>query len=429
MKTTRRLALCGAVSLSVSAAACGGGSGDPGKPTGDIRPQVFPHDFHPNATPTPAGPIYLEKLSTPDGTNEIASGKCLGFTLVANSDGLSWSPDTKVSVGPFTDVESMLEDGTHLRIGSAANHFTCFYTPLFGEPGEWDVVIENDGETHTLAGAIKVLPPKLLEVGRVNPDTGFHWSMDRVFDSQANVFEVPYDIDIYRVEFFQPGDDKTFSHAEFFPTGAPALLPVMEFREPSHPLEITARGGLGLIFPKRGTNYIVVKDVLGQGGSGATYDLSFATQTAGEASGGAACESAPVLAPATYKANYDDMANNFDPQGGCFDSFYGLPINTAGNDAVWRVTVPAGKQLRVSGYDDHIDNATYLLPIGTGSCPARPTNCVAAASRYGGGNTDTMIYDNRTGADQEFFLVHDSATVMTNGVGAFAFDVQIFDRY
>lgn len=426
----RFLALCSAVCVALTSAACGDGAGSGGAPPPAGSPRELPGDYtNPDPTATPAGPIYLKDLSTPGGVTEISTGKCLGFTLVANDPAISWSPETTVSIGPFENVETMLMDGNNLRIGAASNAYSCFYTPLFGEAGIWDVVIETGAERHVLEGAIKVLPTKFLDVGRVNVTDPTQWSMDRVTDPQANVFEVPYDIDVYKVDFYQPGSSHTFAHTQFFPTGAVAILPVMEFRESAHPLELTARGGYGLVFPKRGVNYIVVKDTLGQGGPGATYELAFATQTTAGADSSDVCLGAPLLTPRTYYADYDSLTNDFDPDGGCRDSVYNLPLRTPGNDAVWRVKVPAGKQLRVATYDDHIDNAVYLLPIGAGECPSRPTNCVAAASRYGGGNTDTLLYRNTSAAEEEFFLVHDSATVMTNGVGSFFFDIQIYDRH
>lgn len=427
----RFLALFSAVCVALTTAACGASEGGGSAPkTGIAGPRELPwDDIGPDPTPTPAGPIYLKDLSTPGGTPEISSGKCLGFTLVANDPAISWSPETAVSIGPFENVETMLMDANNLRIGAAANAYTCFYTPLFGEGGDWDVVIETGAERHVLAGAIKVRPTKSFDVGRVDVLDPTQWSMDRVTDPEANVFEVPYDIDIYKVDFHQPGTSHTFAHTQFFPTGAVAILPIMEFRESAHPLELTARGGYGLVFPKRGVNYIVVRDTLGQGGPGATYELAFATQTADTASGSATCGTAPDLPPGTYRADYDSLTNNFDSEGACRDSIYNLPMRTPGNDVAFRVRVPAGKQLRVATYDDNIDNALYLLSASSGTCPSRPTSCVRASSRFGGGNTDTLIYDNTSAAEEEFFLIHDSATVMTSGVGSFFFDVEIYDRH
>jgi len=136
-----------------------------------------------------------------------------------------------------------------------------------------------------------------------------------------------------------------------------------------------------------------------------------------------------------YYANYDTLTDNFNPDmaEGCRDSIYKNGIRSPGNDGVWRVTVPAGKTLRVTTYDDKIDNVTFLLPVpamlsGTSGCPRRINTCVAAAGRFGGGNTDAMIYKNITTADQEFFLIHDSATVMTASVGSFLMNVEVFDR-
>lgn len=437
MKTMRSAAVGGAIAVAMMAAACGSDGNRTGGGGNDVPEIIAPFDFSslPDPSPTPdvpLGPVYLADLTTPDGSPVISSGKCLGFTLTANEEGLYFTMDTTVDVGPFTNVETLLLDGTHLRVGTDATSNTCFYTPLFGTPGTWDVKVHNTDRTIELPGAITVHPTKLLDAGRVESD--YRWSMDMVTDPEANAFEVPYDIDVYRVDFYNGTTSHSFARIEFFPTGPTALLPIMEFREPSHPQILTARGGVGLVFPKRGVNYVVVKDELGQGGPGATYELAMATQVATGAPTSDMCSSAPLITARTYYTSYDDLTPDFNPEGsaGCRDSLYGNPINAPGNDGVWRVKVPAGKQLRVSTYDDHINNVTYLLPatmsVGTNGCPARPTTCVRASGRFGGGNTDTLVYDNVSGVEEEFFLIHDSATVMTSGVGSFLFDVELFDK-
>jgi len=442
VKTMRLVALAGAVSVATMVAACSGddGNGGGGRP----KPGSVDHEYDgygglgfPGVEPTPTvtppgGPIVVTELNTPGGLPVVSTGKCLGFTLVATEPGLYFSSTTKVDVGPILNVPTLLLDGTHLRIGASATSYECFYTPLFGATGTWDVKINNGAAPIVLPAAITVLPTKLLDVGRVEQE--YVWSLDMVDDPEGNAFEAPYDVDVYRVEFYNFAASHSFAHTEFFPTGTAALLPVMEFRESSHPEIITSRGGYGLVFPKRGTHYVVVRDPLGQGGPGASYELQFVTQMATGAPNNEMCATAPLLTARTYYTNYDTLENDFDPQGnsGCRDTVYNTPINAPGNDAVWRVKVPAGKQLRVSTYDDHINNTTYLLPIstltvGTNGCPSMPTNCVAGAGKFGGGNTDTMIYDNETDTEEEFFLIHDSATIMTAGVGSFLFDVEIWD--
>ena len=439
VKMMRKLALAGAVSVAMLAAACGEDGGTGGKPGNGVRPgwdDFGTAPFIPGAEPTPTipegGPIVITDLNTPGGLPAVSTGKCLGFTLVATEPDLYFSSATKVNVGPNLAVETLLLDGTHLRVGADATSHECFYTPLFGATGVWAVTVDIGGTVYDVA-SINVLPTKLLDVGRVEQD--YVWSLDTVDDPEANVFETPYDVDVYRAEFYEIDEHHSFAHTEFFPTGATALLPGMEFRESSHPQMITSKGGYGLVFPKRGTNYVVVKDQLGQGGPGANYELQFITNTMpATAPSNEMCSTAPLITARTYYTSYDVLENDFDPQGnnGCRDSVYNTPINAPGNDAVWRVKVPAGKQLRVSSYDDHINNTTYLLPIstltvGTNGCPTKPTNCVAAAGKFGGGNTDTMIYENGTDLEEEFFLIHDSATIMTAGVGSFMFDVEIWD--
>lgn len=433
----RIAALAGAAAVATLAAACGSnGNTGGGGGRGDVPEIVAPFDFSslPDPTPTPdaaLGPVYLADLTTADGNPVISTGKCLGFTLTANEEGLYFTMDTTVDVGPFANVKTLLLDGTHLRVGTNETSNMCFYTPLFGTAGSWDVKVHDTDRTITLEDAITVHPTKLLDVGRV--ETDYRWSLDMLTDPEANAFEVPYDVDVYRVDFYHGTTSHAFARTEFFPTGPAALLPVMEFREPSHPQILTARGGLGLVFPKRGVNYVVVKDVLGQGGPGATYELALATQVATGAPTSDMCSTAPLITARTYYTSYDALTPDFDPEGngGCLDSAYGNAIDAPGNDGVWRVKVPAGKQLRVSTYDDHIDNVTYLLPatmsVGTNGCPTKPTTCVSASGRFGGGNTDTLVYENVSAVEEEFFLIHDSATVMTSGVGSFLFDVELFD--
>ena len=431
MKTIRMCVRAGMAGLVVAGVtACGSGGTEGTSP--EKRPDWmdFTNPAFPGApTPAPLGPVYLDELSTPDGTARISAGACLGFTLVANEEGLTFGPETKVTVGPLGVMEKVMLDGTRLRVGDASNGHVCRWTPIFGESGTWDVTVEQDGFTHVIEDAIKVDPTRILDVGIVSADAQV-WSLDRVLDGGANAFEVPYDIDVYRVNFWSMSTSTVYTHSQFFPTGPAVVVPVMEFRESAHPEILTARGGHGLIFPKRGTNYIVVKDAYGDGGPGATYDVSFSVSVGNGLGANQSCATAPLVSAGTHKIDYDSLTNKFNPEEhvGCRDSIYLNGIDAPGGDAVWRVRVPAGKQLRVSTYDDHIDNVTYLLPVDSG-CPARPTNCVRASGRFGGGNTDALIYDNVSGMDEEFLLVHDSAVVRTDGVGQFLMDVKMFDKY
>lgn len=403
----------------------------PGFPRDAILAMPPPHTAPPT---TPLGPIYLDDLSTIDGSTTFTLGKCLGFTLIANDEGILFSTETVVTVGPLGEQDTLLLDGARLRVGSQRNGYRCTWTEPFGTPGPWDVVVRDGERAWTIAHALEARPTRIIEIGRVTGERV--WSGEATGEPGANVFEVPYDADVYLADFWLPDETAhLFAHFDFFPTGTAALLPTMEFREPSHPGILTARGGLGLVFPKRGMNYLVVRDEYGLGGPGATYDVSFVSQVASAAPWSERCRDAATITARTWYLNYDRLSPDFDPAGapGCRDSVYGTPIHAPGNDAVWRIRVPSHTQLRVATYDDHIDNTTYLLPVsvlgsGSNGCPARPTNCAAAAGRFGGGNTDTLVYDNPSDADRELFLVHDSATVMTNDVGSFLMDIQLFER-
>ncbi len=371
-------------------------------------------------TPVPTGPIYLENAYTPDGLPHSSVGKCFGVTVKANEETV-FAADARVLLGPKGPVPVRFVDPYTLRVGDAATHHACFFTKHFDPPGDWDLAVHSGTEVFTLPAAVRMDPPVLHDVGVV--DWTEIWSRDRALDPAANTFEMPFDVDIYQARFGY----EVYDHMEFFNVGSREVVPIMELWEEGIVDAYTARGGFGLVFPMNGRHYIVVKDAAGMGGPGADYDLSFVGDPKHSTHASDTCAGATEILPGTYYADYDSLSNDYDPAGRCLDSVWRNPIRAPGGDAVWKVRVPAGMELRVSTYDDHIDNTTYLLPVGS-PCDPRPSNCVAASGRFGGGNTDTLIYENRGTVDEEFLLVHDSATVMSSGVGAFLMNVKLYDK-
>lgn len=410
---------------AVGAAACGNAVGG-GEPTATPTPVVSPSGTPtPSPTATPHGPIWLDKINSKDGTPSFTLGKCVGFTIVSDVSALD--AGSTVTFGGKTVAGRWL-DPYHIRVGSPATEDTCVWTdPLNDTPGTWDVVIHSAGVDYTIAGAVKMDPPLIFDAGNV--DHTRVWSQDLILDPGANEFEAPYDVDLYRVRFSTAYN--AYDHADFFPTSADALVPQMELWDPLHPATLLGRGGRALIFPKGGSMLIIVRDVDGQGHPGATYDVSFVGDELRSTTPSDNCYSLPDLTPAGYHTSYDALTPNFDPQGACTDGIYGTPVYAPGSDAAWKVTVPAHQELRLSGYDDHIDNVFYMLGFDqmttdTNGCPVRPTHCVAAASHFGGGNTDMMTYDNVSDADESFIVISDSATVMTSGVGSFLINMELF---
>lgn len=428
-------------------AACnGGGKDDP--QTGTI-PRVgdfIPPDAEPTDVPT--GPLWLDELATDGGTNVTSAGECLGFTL-RTDDEHPLTPTTTLTLGALGTLESKFVkfiNEHEIRVGEAATNFECMWTKPFGPTGTWDLTIDTGAATWTIEDAITMMPVKSFDLGTIMDVR--KWTLTMVDEPDANVFERPYDVDVYRIYIADAIDPTShvFSHTEFFSTGAPAVLPVMQFWDPDHSASFLGYGGNAVIFPMRYENYIVVRDEFGMGGPGATYELATIRKQGRETTPSDNCYDVPTLTPAAenraYYAQYQRsspewrLKDDFDPASndGCADTTYGLGIRAPGGDAVWKVTVPAGKSLRVTTYDDKINPVTYLVPIpsmltGTSGCPRRPTNCVAAAGRYGGGNTDTMIYKNLGAADEEFFLIHDSATVTTNfESNSFLMNVELYDR-
>lgn len=437
------LLLAGAVAVA-TATACGssdGGDNDAGT-IGDWpdvdRPFLGGEGPNPTPGPSPTGPIFLAEASTLDGTSTITAGKCLGFSVIAkDEEDITFSPEATVEVEGLGLIDTSFRNAKKLRVGDKTKNYACKWTDFWGPTGTFDITIRDGESTRVIEDAVTILPPQILHMGMIEQGP-LTWSLDVLDTPGANEFEIPYDVDIYYADFWEPSTSHVFANVQFYPTGPAAIRPIMEFRESDHVEILTARGGYGLIFPKRGENYIVVRDELGLGGPGATYDLSFELHRAGSsAPQNSSCHDAPLLQPRTHYVRYDGLGNDMDPEGSstCRDSIYGNPIHASGEDGVWRVRVPAGKTLRVATYDDKIDNVTLLLPLSamttsTSGCPSRPTNCAAAAGRFGGGNTDTMIYTNTKDVEEEFFLVHDAVKPpLVDEPNSFLMDIRIVDKY
>jgi hypothetical protein len=369
-----------------------------------------------------SGPLAVTALTTPDGLPRISLGSCVGFTIVGN--GVVFAPDATVTLGPMDAVPVRFVDETHLRVGSDETGGTCVWTPIFADPGAWTLTVTSAGASNALDGAIFAEPPVIHDAGAV--DHSHVWSDALGNGDGANELERPYDVDLYRVAFSE--SYHVYDHVDFFSTGTNGtLVPQMEIWDPAEPAADLGRGGESVVFPKGGEMIVAVRDVSGAGGPGARYDLAFTGDELGTGPDADKCDgNVPVIGDRAYHVDYDPLHDDLDPDGNCKDSIYGDPIHAPGNDAVWYVVVPAGQQLRVATYDDHIDNVVYLLPAGAG-CQRRPPLCLAAAGHFGGGNTDTLVWRNTTGVDQELLLVHDSAKKMAgHDVGSFLVDVELF---
>lgn len=376
-----------------------------------------------------AGPLSLVEIHSEDGTARTSLGECIGFTVVA-SEPITFADDVQVSLGPLDVVPVTRLDATHLRVGAEETGLTCVYLPLFAEAGAWALTITSRGETHVMESALIVDPLVPYDIGHVAKERV--WSGDVLDAPGANVLERAYDVDVYAADFSTAYH--VYDHADFFGTGeGRGYVPVLELWSEQHPESYLGRGGLSVIFPQGGRQLVVVRDAEGAGAPELTYEVGFVGDELGSTANADDClGNIPRITPRGYHVNYDDLKDDFDPQGGdgCRDSIYGGPVRGPGNDAVWRVVIPAHKELRVSTYDDHIDNVTYLLPLPAAgvACPRVPPSCIAASGRFGGGNTDTLVHRNDTDEDVELLLVHDSATVMSEEVGTFLINVGIFER-
>lgn len=361
-----------------------------------------------------SGPIAIRDVQSPTGGRRAALAECLGFTLAANEPGVTFAEDVVVSLGPL-EVPVQRVNASELRAGAEANDHRCFWLPPFGEPGAWDLTVSSAAGTWTVPKAFRIDAPEITDVGLVAKDRV--WAEGR--------FEQPWDADVYRATFTDAYH--VYDHIDFFARGGAEILPELQFWEEEYPDAYVARGGHTVIFPQSGTHYVIARDTRGLADGGSDYALGFVGDELGSTDGAdERCDGAPEIRARGYHVDYDDLDDHFDPRGadGCADTIYGSSIDAPGADAVWTVRVPAGNELRVATYDDHIDNVVYLLEAD--ACEPRPTRCVAAAGRFGGGNTDVLIHRNDTEEEQTFFLVHDSATVPDEEVGSFLINVQLF---
>ncbi len=429
MKKLLPLAL---VAGTLMAAACGHSPNDtrPGENPGNA---FLPPDetivTHPDATPTatPAGPVYLDAFF-PNGTNQVHLGKCLGFTVVGN--GVTFGADASVTVGSLGPVPFTRLDATHLRVGSPKTAGTCVYTPIFGDAGMQDVTVSSGPNTWTVAEGIELDPPQVYSFGMVGPSTRF--GRDVVTDAGANTFETPYDVDIYTIATTEI--TRVYPHMDFFDLStAGNVVPQLEFWNSKFPNDFLGRGALTTIFPQNSTaafpDYFVVRDIKGQGGLGADYDVGVSADQLGWTADGSGCSGARPINPGAYHIDDALLTDAFNPANsfGCRDSIFGTPINAPGPDAAFTVTIPAGKSFRAAAYDNHWSQAIYLLPKSY-SCNPQPEDCLAAAGFFGGGNTNQLRFTNESAVDEDFLLVFDTTAVSGTSDGAFLVNVEILDR-
>lgn len=397
MGMRRSLLVC----LAATIASCSGGGGGGG---GGARPR---------------GPIAVTDLWTPDGSPRIAAAECLGFTIAANEEGVVFAPDATATLGAI-EVPLSFVDATHLRAGAEETGRDCFFLPVFpGTSGALALTVNSAGASWTLDSAITLDPVDAVDVGLVEKEPV--WKED--------AFERTWDVDVFRATFTDAYH--VYDDVDFFPLANPDLVPEMQLWSDEYPDSFLGKGGVGLVFPQSGTQLVVVRDTKGFGGDGGAYAIAFSADELGGVTPSDDCDDVPLLGARAIHANYDELDDDFDPEGSCVDSIYGTPIESPGKDAVWRVKVPAGAELRVSSYDDHLDSVLWIMDAD-GGCPRRPT-CLAAAGRFGGGNTDTLAWENTGAGEREVLLVHDAVRepVLEEGedeVGSFLVDVGIFER-
>lgn len=424
--------LCAAVggALSLSMGCGGNGSSGSSRTTlvpGTWTPSTGTGSPTPTPTGTPAGPVFLGSFHTPDGENVVPMGKCLGFTVIANDAlGTTFDPAATVTVGDLSGFKTYWLDSKHLRVGSDETGGACTFLPIFHDAETVDVTIDSGADHWTLPAAIEITPPELHDAGFVSPDQVF--TRDYMTDPGANTFEQPYDVDIYKVT--TSDIVRNYPHLDFFDLSGSGLVPSVEFWNKRWPDDLLGRGANAVIFPENGENYFVVRDVQGKGGPGADYDLGFSGDELGWVQDGSGCSNAQPLTAGAYHIDDAMLSNAVDPDNGsgCLDSTFGTPIKGSGPDAMFTVTVPAGKTLRAAAYDNHWSQAIYLLPQTGDSCSHVPPTCTRAAGFFGGGNTNLLEYANTTGADQNFYLVFDTTAVTGTSDGAFLINMEILDR-
>jgi hypothetical protein len=368
----------------------------------------------------------VTEILSPGGDRKIAAAECLGFTIAANEEDVVFAGDATVTLGCM-QVPVELVDETHLRAGSEETGGACFFLPVFpAELGDLALTVTSAGQSWQLDDAFEILPVEAFDVGLVAKDRV--WSRDVVSDDGANVFEHAWDVDVYRVTFSD--EYHVYDDVDFFPLDDPGLVPELQLWSDRFPDAYLGRGGVGLVFPQSGEQLVVVRDANGRGGTNGAYELGFVGDELGSVDPADSCQGAPFIGSRAIHADYDELQDDFDPDGSCTDSIYGTPIVGRGRDAVWRVAVPAHAELRVSSYDDHV-NAVLWIMDPAGGCPRKPV-CLAAAGRFGGGNTDTLVWVNSGAAEREMLLVHDAEREpeLEEGedeIGSFLLDVEIFE--
>jgi hypothetical protein len=424
---------------AVFSAACSGSSSS-ASPTTTPPPTMSPAPTTPpgpTPTPTPSGPAYLDKLF-PNGTRQVPLGKCLGFEVVGN--GVTFAADATVSVGALGKMPVTFLDETHLQVGAPETGNTCVFTPIFGvRPGPQDVVVTSSSNRWTISAGIDLTPVQVYTVTSKDPKGWFYPTTPRVWTSDefagatgvppgVNTFETAWDVDVYKAHF----DDtiRTYPHLDFFDLDAHGLVPQLEFWSPNWPNAPLGMGAFASIFPEPGDVYWVVKDANGRGGPGVKYDLSIIADELGDTATGSTCANAPEIAPGGYHIGDKTLVNNFNPDGTLLDSWFGNPLYGPGPDAVWKVRVPAGQEMRFASYDNHWTNSLYLLPPTT-ACDSKASDAIEAAGFFGGGSNNVLVWDNDTTSDQMVYVVWDAFslnTSMTPDDGAFLVNLELFDR-
>ncbi|MBI2378135.1 MAG: hypothetical protein HYV07_29300 [Deltaproteobacteria bacterium] len=125
-----------------------------------------------------------------------------------------------------------------------------------------------------------------------------------------------------------------------------------------------------------------------------------------------------------------DDAYQVPPNGGTFDSTtsgYGAELGTetptgsctsweqAGPDAVYALTIPAGRTLRAT-LNSSWDASLYLVS----DCAQSATSCVAGRD---GGNPEELTYANPGASDSSYFLIVDSWRVGANDSGNYSLTI------
>src|SRR5579859_6536184 len=394
------LAAVGAAALAGAACSSGGGSGTP------TPSMILTFPNRPVVTPqaTPTGPVYLDNLF-PNGTSTVAMGKCLGFEVVGNT--VTFGTGATVSIGGIGNVPTTWVDPSHLQVGAPETGGTCFFTPIFGKVGPADVTVTDGSAINKITGGV-TFTRVVYDLGKIGPTTQV-WAKDVLAGASAGagVLETPYDVDVYKATFTTTAH--VFPHANFFDLSGVGLVPAVEMWNTNWPNTPMAEGVRAVIFPEDSVEYFVVRDRNGQGGPGATYDLAvIGDQIVDQAPSGFTCANAPTLNPGAYEVDDRPMTNNYDPQGNsaCQDSFFNQPLFGPGVDTVWKVNVPAGKEIRVAAYDDQWASNLYILP-GDQPCNPQPNNCLSAGGHFGVGNTNAAVWANTGSSDQTVFVMWD----------------------